>query len=134
MEQLKVTGQVFKVSDKIVKSEKFTFKNLWLTHGDKYPQTIEIQFVNDKCALLDSVTPGDRVTIGINLDGRIWNGQDGQKVFNTIKGWSIEMAGQVKQENTQPYQERMMESTSQKIERLRNLEQLTKEGDDLLPF
>jgi hypothetical protein len=134
MEQLKVSGQVFKVSDKIVKSEKFTFRNLWLTHGDKYPQTIEIQFVNDKCALLDSVTPGDKVTIGINLDGRIWNGQDGQKVFNTIKGWSIEMAGQVKQENTQPYQERMMESTSQKIERLRNLEQLTKEGDDLLPF
>jgi hypothetical protein len=134
MEQLKVSGQVFKVSDKIVKSEKFTFINLWLTHGDKYPQTIEIQFVNDKCALLDSVTSGDKVTIGINLDGRIWNGQDGQKVFNTIKGWSIEMAGQVKQENTQPYQERMMESTSQKIERLRNLEQLTKEGDDLLPF
>jgi hypothetical protein len=134
MEQLKVTGQVFKVSEKIVKSEKFTFRNLWLTHGDKYPQTIEIQFVNDKCALLDNVTPGDKVTIGINLDGRIWNGQDGQKVFNTIKGWSIEMAGQVKQENTQPYQERMMESTSQKIERLRSLEQLTKEGDDLLPF
>jgi hypothetical protein len=134
MEQLKVSGQVFKVSEKIVKSEKFTFRNLWLTHGDKYPQTIEIQFVNDKCALLDSVTPGDKVTIGINLDGRIWNGQDGQKVFNTIKGWSIEMAGQVKQENTQPYQERMMESTSQKIERLRILDQLTKEGDNLLPF
>jgi hypothetical protein len=134
MEQLKVTGQVFKVSDKVVKSEKFTFRNLWLTHGDKYPQTIEIQFVNDKCALLDSVTPGDKVTIGINLDGRVWNGQDGQKVFNTIKGWSIEMAGQVKQETSQPYQERMMESTSQKIERLRSLEQLTKEGDDLLPF
>jgi hypothetical protein len=134
MEQLKVSGQVFKVSEKIVKSEKFTFRNLWLTHGDKYPQTIEIQFVNDKCALLDSVTPGDKVTIGINLDGRIWNGQDGQKVFNTIKGWSIEMAGQVKQETSQPYQERMMESTSQKIERLRSLEQLTKEGDDLLPF
>jgi hypothetical protein len=134
MEQLKVTGQVFKVSDKIVKSEKFTFRNLWLTHGDKYPQTIEIQFVNDKCALLDSVTPGDKVTIGINLDGRIWNGQDGQKVFNTIKGWSIEMAGQIKQETSQPYQERMMESTSQKIERLRSLEQLTKGGDDLLPF
>ena len=134
MEQLKVSGQVFKVSEKIVKSEKFTFRNLWLTHGDKYPQTIEIQFVNDKCALLDSVTPGDKVTIGINLDGRIWNGEDGQKVFNTIKGWSIEMAGEVKQETSQPYQERMMESTSQKIERLRNLEQLTKEGDDLLPF
>jgi hypothetical protein len=134
MEQLKVTGQVFKVSEKIVKSEKFTFRNLWLTHGNKYPQTIEIQFVNEKCDMLHNLMPGDKVTIGINLDGRIWNGQDGQKVFNTIKGWSIETAGQAKQENTQPYQERMMESTSQKIERLRSLEQLTKEGDDLLPF
>ena len=134
MNQLKITGKVFKVMPKVVKSEKFTFRNLWLTHGDKYPQTIEIQFVNEKCDMLHNLREGDDVTIGINLDGRIWNGQDGQKVFNTIKGWSIEMAGQVKQENTQPYQERMMESTSQKIERLRNLEQLTKEGDDLLPF
>ena len=134
MNQLKVTGKVFKVMPKVAKSDKFTFRNLWLTHGDKYPQTIEIQFVNDKCNLLDNVKPDDDVTIGVNLDGRIWNGHDGQKVFNTIKGWSIELAGKVKQETSQPYQERMMESTSQKIERLRSLEQLTKEGDDLLPF
>ena len=63
MEQLKITGQVFKVSDKIVKSEKFTFRNLWLTHGDKYPQTIEIQFNNDKCELLNNVKQGDVVTV-----------------------------------------------------------------------
>ena len=118
MNQLKITGKVFKVMPQVVKSDKFTFRNLWLTHGDKYPQTIEIQFVNDKCSLLHNLSEGDDVTIGINLDGRVWNGQDGQKVFNTIKGWSIEMAGQAKPENTQPYQERMMESTSQKIERL----------------
>jgi hypothetical protein len=79
------------------------------------------------------LSEGDDVTIGINLDGRIWNGQDGQKVFNTIKGWSIEMAGQAKPETNQPYQERMMENTSQKMERLKSLEQLTREGDDL-PF
>lgn len=133
MNQLKITGKVFKVMPQVVKSEKFTFRNLWLTHGDKYPQTIEIQFVNEKCSLLHNLTPGDDVTVGINLDGRIWNGQDGQKVFNTIKGWSIEMDGQEKPETNQPYQERVMESTSQKIERLRSLEELTKDGDDL-PF
>jgi hypothetical protein len=117
MEQLKVSGQVFRVSEKIVKSEKFTFKNLWLTHGDKYPQTIEIQFNNDKCELLNNVKQGDVVTVGINLNGRLWNGQDGQKVFNTINGWSIELSGQPKHEpQTQPYQERVMQNTSQKIE------------------
>lgn len=117
MEQLKVSGQVFRVSEKIVKSEKFTFRNLWLTHGDKYPQTIEIQFNNDKCELLNNVKQGDVVTVGINLNGRLWNGQDGQKVFNTINGWSIELSGQPKHEpQTQPYQERVMQNTSQKIE------------------
>lgn len=123
MEQLKVTGQVFKVSDKIVKSEKFTFRNLWLTHGDNYPQTIEIQFNNDKCELLNNVKQGDVVTVGINLNGRVWNGQDGQKVFNTINGWSIELAGQPKHEpQQQPYQERVMQSTSQKIAQANQLE------------
>lgn len=130
MEQLKITGQVFKVSDKIVKSEKFTFRNLWLTHGDKYPQTIEIQFNNDKCELLNNVKQGDVVTVGINLNGRVWNGQDGQKVFNTINGWSIELSGQQPKHEpqTQPYQERMMQSTSQKIA------QSQLEINDDLPF
>lgn len=129
MEQLKITGQVFRVSEKIVKSEKFAMRNLWLTHGDKYPQTIEIQFNNDKCELLNNVKQGDVVTVGINLNGRVWNGEDGQKVFNTINGWSIELSGQPKHEQqTQPYQERMMQSTSQKIA------QAQLEINDDLPF
>ena len=116
MEQLKVSGQVFKVSERIQKSEKFSMRELWLTHGDKYPQTIAIQFNNDKCDLLNNVKVGDMVTVGINLNGRVCNGQDGQKVFNTINGWSIELAGQPKHEpQAQPYQERVMQNTSQKI-------------------
>ena len=116
MEQLKVSGQVFRVSERIQKSEKFSMRELWLTHGDKYPQTIAIQFNNDKCDLLNNVKAGDMVTVGVNLNGRIWNGQDGQKVFNTINGWTIELAGQPKHEPQQTsYQERTMQNTSQKI-------------------
>ncbi len=116
MEQLKVSGQVFRVSERIQKSEKFSMRELWLTHGDKYPQTIAIQFNNDKCDLLNNVKPGDMVTVGVNLNGRVWNGQDGQKVFNTINGWTIELSGQPKHEpQQQSYQERTMQNTSQKI-------------------
>jgi len=134
MEQLKVTGQVFKVTSKIQKSEKFSMRELWLTYGDKYPQTIAIQFNNDKCDLLNNLQPGELITVGVNLNGRIWNGQDGQKVFNTINGWSIEYSGATKPQNTQPYQERVMESTSQKIERLNKESSLSDLGNDDLPF
>ena len=134
MEQLKVTGQVFKVTNKIQKSEKFSMRELWLTYGDKYPQTIAIQFNNDKCDLLNNLQPGELITVGVNLNGRIWNGQDGQKVFNTINGWTIEYSGTTKPQNTQPYQERVMESTSQKIERLNKESSLSDLGNDDLPF
>jgi hypothetical protein len=129
MEQLKVSGQVFRVSERIQKSEKFSMRELWLTHGDKYPQTIAIQFNNDKCDLLNNVKPGDMVTVGVNLNGRVWNGQDGQKVFNTINGWTIELAGQPKHEPQQTsYQERTMQSTSQKMQ------QAQLDINDDLPF
>lgn len=134
MEQLKVTGQVFKVTNKIQKSEKFAMRELWLTYGDKYPQTIAIQFNNDKCDLLNNLQPGELITVGVNLNGRIWNGNDGQKVFNTINGWSIEYSGATKPQNTQPYQERVMESTSQKIERLNKESSLSDLGNGDLPF
>ena len=134
MEQLKVTGQVFKVTDKIQKSEKFAMRELWLTYGDKYPQTIAIQFNNDKCDLLNNLQPGELITVGVNLNGRIWNGNDGQKVFNTINGWSIEYSGATKPQNTQPYQERVMESTSQKIERLNKETSLSDLANGDLPF
>ena len=57
----------------------------------KYPQTIIIEFVQDKCDLLNSVKIGDEVTISININGREWVDPKGEvKVFNSIQGWRIE--------------------------------------------
>ena len=50
-----------------------------------------IEFIQDKCDLLDSFSPGQQVKISINLRGREWvNPQGETKYFNSIQGWRIE--------------------------------------------
>ena len=72
----------------------FRFRNLILTTEDQYPQTIEIQFVQDKCGILDSYAPGDTVKVEINIRGREWTDPQGVvKYFNTIQGWKINKEG-----------------------------------------
>lgn len=57
---------------------------------DKYPQTLAVEFTQDKVNLLDNINVGDTVTIGINLRGREWQSPQGEtKYFNTIAGWRI---------------------------------------------
>jgi translation initiation factor IF-3 len=72
----------------------FKFRNLILTTQEQYPQTIEIQFVQDKCGILDSYAAGDTVKVGINIRGREWTDPQGVvKYFNTIQGWKINKEG-----------------------------------------
>jgi hypothetical protein len=54
------------------------------------PQHISVQFVQDKCDLLNSFQVGEAVKIDINLRGREWTNAQGETVyFNTIQGWRI---------------------------------------------
>ena len=56
----------------------------------EYPQKIQLEFVQDKCDLLNSFKIGQDVTIGYNLNGREWvNPQGETKYFNSIQGWKI---------------------------------------------
>ena len=56
----------------------------------QYPQTILVEFVKDKCDLLDSVNIGDKVTINYNLNGRKWTSPQGEdKYFNSVQGWKV---------------------------------------------
>jgi len=51
---------------------------------------ILIEFVQDKCDLLNKFKEGEDVTVSINLRGREWvNPQGETKYFNSIQGWRI---------------------------------------------
>ena len=69
----------------------FRKREVVVTTEEQYPQHIMVEFVQDKCDLLNNVSVGQPVKIGINLRGREWvNPQGETKYFNSIQGWRIE--------------------------------------------
>ncbi len=68
----------------------FKKRELVVTTDEQYPQDILIEFVQDKCSILDKYEVGQPVTIGINLRGREWVNEEGvAKYFNSLQGWKI---------------------------------------------
>jgi hypothetical protein len=68
----------------------FKKRDIVVTTDEQYPQHILVQFVQDKCELLNNYQVGDAVKIDINLRGREWtNNQNETVYFNTIQGWRI---------------------------------------------
>jgi len=83
--KVKVIGETQQVSSSFVKRE------LVVTTDEQYPQSIMIEFVQDKADLLNTISVGQDVKVSINLGGREWvNPQGETKYFNSIKGWRIE--------------------------------------------
>ena len=82
----------------------FQKRELVVTTDDQYPQMIMIEFVQDKCDLLNSYNVGDNVKVSINLRGREWvNPQGEAKYFNSVQGWRVEkLEENAGQEQEQP--------------------------------
>ena len=75
-------------------SNGFRKREVVVTTEEQYPQHILVEFVQDKCDLLNNFQLGQNVKIGINLRGREWvNPQGETKYFNSVQGWRIEAAG-----------------------------------------
>jgi hypothetical protein len=69
----------------------FRKREVVITTEEQYPQSIMIEFVQDKTDLLNNYQVGQQVKININLRGREWvNPQGETKYFNSIQGWRIE--------------------------------------------
>jgi len=64
----------------------FCKRVLVINTGGKYPQTIPVEFVKDKCDALDQLSVGQVVTAHINLRGNEYNG----KYYASIQGWKFE--------------------------------------------
>jgi hypothetical protein len=88
---MEVIGRIKMIDTvKEVGSAGFKKRDVVVTTDEQYPQFISIQFVQDKCDLLNSFQVNDNVKIDINLRGREWVNKDGETVyFNTIQGWRI---------------------------------------------
>ncbi|HLF53361.1 DUF3127 domain-containing protein [Flavobacterium sp.] len=89
---MEVTGKIKMLGEsKNVGSGSFLKRELVVTTDEQYPQHILVEFVQDKCDLLNSFNVGEAVKVSINLRGREWVDPQGvTKYFNAIQGWRVE--------------------------------------------
>ena len=86
-----ISGKIKMIdTTKEVGSQGFKKRDFVITTDSEYPQHIIMQFVKDKCDVLDGYKVGDAVKVDININGRIWVNPQGEDVyFNTISAWRI---------------------------------------------
>lgn len=74
-------------------SATFKKRELVITTDEQYPQTLSIEFVQDKTDLLNKFEVGQNVKVSINLRGREWENPQTKEIkyFNSIQGWRIEI-------------------------------------------
>ena len=84
---IKVIGEVQEISATFKKRE------LVVSTDEQYPQTLSIEFIQDKTDLLNKFEIGQNVKVGLNLRGREWENPQTKEIkyFNSIQGWRIEL-------------------------------------------
>ena len=89
---MEVLGKIKVLGDiKTYGANGFRKREVVLTTQEQYPQHLLIEFIQDRCELLDSFNVGENVKISIKLRGREWENPEGEvKYFNSIHGWRIE--------------------------------------------
>jgi hypothetical protein len=85
-----LSGKIKLIQDPKTFDSGFTKREMVVTVEDgKYPQDINLEFVQDKAALLDNLQPGQEVKVTFDIRGREYNG----RYFNNLQGWRIEVLG-----------------------------------------
>ena len=85
-----LTGKIKLIQEAKTFDSGFTKQEMVVIVEDgKYPQEINIEFVQDKISLLDNLQVGQEVTVTFDIRGREYNG----RYFNNLQGWKIVNSG-----------------------------------------
>lgn len=88
---MEVTGRIKTINPEFQVSATFKKREMVVTTEEQYPQYILIDFVQEKCDLLNNLNIGEMVKVSINLRGREWiNPQGETKYITNIQGWKID--------------------------------------------
>ena len=94
-----LTGKVKLIQDEQTFGSGFKKREMVVIVEDgKYPQEINLEFVQDKISLLDSLSPGQEVTVTFDIRGREYNG----RYYNNLQGWKVASAGDSDGFNQEP--------------------------------
>jgi hypothetical protein len=86
-----LTGKIKLIQEAKTFDSGFTKREMVVVVEDgKYPQEINLEFVQDKVALLENLETGQEVTVTFDIRGREYNG----RYFNNLQGWKVTAAGE----------------------------------------
>lgn len=89
---MNIQGTIINIGNTINVSEKFSKREFVIEYADnpEYSELIKLEFIQDKCGLLDTFSEGQEVDVSFNLKGRKWTDPQGvDKYFNTLQAWKI---------------------------------------------
>ncbi len=88
-----MTGTVKEVMDEVTFGSGFNKREFVVTsEEDRFPQDIKFECVKDKCALLNDVQPGQRLTVTFDLRGN--NKNSTGRYFVNLTAWRLQAAGE----------------------------------------
>ena len=93
-----LTGVIHKIFPTEQISDRFSKREFVLETSETmgtatYYEYPKFQLINDKCAMLDSYTEGEEVTVNFNIKGNKWDKDGEKKYFTNLSAWKVEAVG-----------------------------------------
>lgn len=115
---MELQGTVKTINETQTFASGFQKRELVIITQEQYPQPISIEFLQEKCDVLNDYKVGDSIKVGINIRGREWVSPLGEtKYFNSIVGWKVDKL-----------------TDAPKNEPVKEENPFANDGDDDLPF
>lgn len=83
---MEITGKIKAIFDEKAFPSGFTKREFVITTEEQYPNDIMFELLKEKGQLMQSYSPGDRITVQFDIRGREWQG----KYFNSLVAWRID--------------------------------------------
>ena len=140
---MEIQGRINQIfPSQVIGQNGFEKRDLVIVTEENYPQTIIIQFTQQRCDLLNNLQVGQNVKVYINIRGREWTNPQGEtKYFNTIECWKIEVVQTTNVANQQPMQQATQQAPAPQAQIFNNNGKEPNTGiinnqeeDDGLPF
>lgn len=112
---MEIQGKIKQIfPSQMIGANGFEKRDLVIVTEETYPQTIIIQFTQQRCDLLNNLQVGQNIKVYINVKGREWTNPQGEiKYFNTIEGWKIEVVQTTNVAYQQPVQQAPQQPVAQ---------------------
>jgi single-stranded DNA-binding protein len=94
---MEIKGKVVELGETIQVTDSLKKRELIVEYAEnpQYPEYLKFEAIQDRCDLMDELTPGDEVEVHFNLKGRPWTDKTGKKVyFNSMQIWKIKSVSQ----------------------------------------